>query len=374
MTLAIHTIKPSQNKSWHVRPYRPEDKPSLLRLSAFHYGEKELATEAYFDWLYSGSPGGCPFVVVAEALESGEIIGFLWHVPFRATVDGVSGTGQLGCNGLVHPDYRRQGIYQVFHKLVFEELQDSLFIYGFPKPIAVQPLKKSNIFQVGAIPLLVRPLNIARLTQSRLSSWPVQLAVNAGWRVAGATLWRPQSSVSQMTKVQITHQESFDESFDHFWARVVNKYDIMLYRDRAFLTWRFCRASFRHYHILAARSGSELVGYAVLRYLDLEGVRTGLIMDFLVEPGSRGEQAGLQLAQESIGWFQSTQADLAGCLMLPHSQEYAILRRAGYVECPERFAPQAFRLTTISLSPQVSNDVLAQRNRWFVTMANHDAV
>jgi GNAT superfamily N-acetyltransferase len=157
-------------------------------------------------------------------------------------------------------------------------------------------------------------------------------------------------------------------------VRVADKYDIIVKRDRTFLTWRFCNLSFRSYYILTARASGELVGYAVLRCTEIEEVRTGLIMDLLVEPSERGEEAGLLLVEKATRWFREAGMALAGSLMLRHTQEYEILHRAGYVDCPERFAPQAFRLTTTSLSPRVPNEFLAQADRWFVTMANHDAV
>lgn len=361
-------------KSWQARWYRDEDKPSLLRLSAFHYGNKEVAKEAYFDWLYGGSPAGRPLVTVAEARQSNEIIGFLWHVPFHVSLRGTSGLCHLGCNGLVHPEYRRQGIYVAFHDLVFRDVEDSLFIYGFPKPIAVYPLRKVGIFPVSSIPLLVRPLDMGLLVQKRLSNPASRWIVNIGWWVAGSTIWRPRRSLSQKGGLCVSSESGFDESFDHFWERVADKYDIIIRRDRTFLTWRFCNLSFRSYRILAARAGGELVGYAVLRCTEIEGVRIGLIMDLLVEPSPRGESAGLLLVEEATRRFQEARMALAGCLMLRHTQEYGILRRADYLECPEPFAPQAFRLTTISLSPHVSNEFLAQTERWFMTMANHDAV
>jgi hypothetical protein len=66
--------------------------------------------------------------------------------------------------------------------------------------------------------------------------------------------------------------------------------------------------------------------------------------------------------------------ELAGCLMLQHTQEYTVLRRAGYIEAPDRFAPQPFRLALESLSPRLPKELVAQTDHWFITMANHDAV
>jgi hypothetical protein len=202
----------------------------------------------------------------------------------------------------------------------------------------------------------------------------MRLAVEIGWKVAGNTIWRPTRALAEPWGIQLSQPTSFDEAFDQFWERVADKYDIIIKRDRAFLTWRFCNTSFRTYEILAAKVGGELVGYAVLRSTEIEGVATGLITDLLVEQSDRGEAAGLLLAQQATTRFEEAGMSLAGCLMLPHTHEFAILRQSGFVKAPERFSPQTFQLNAKSLSPELSQESLAQSSRWFVTMANHDAV
>lgn len=265
-------------------------------------------------------------------------------------------------------------MFTAVHDLVFKCLEDSLFKYGFPKPIAIGPLGKMGHFPISRMPLLVRPLDIACLTRARIDNLVVRLAVNVGWTVAGATMWRAHHSNGQHLGVRLSEESSFDESFDYFWNRVAKKYDIIIPRDRAFLNWRFCNLSFRTYSILSARVDGDLAGYAVLRCVDMEGVPAGLIMDLLVEPGRRGDESGLLLVEEATRRFREARMAIAGCFVLPHTQEYALLRRAGYVECPERFEPQPFRLAMTPLSPRAPREILAQADRWFMTMANHDAV
>ena len=357
-----------------ARLVRDDDKWSILRLSALHYGDKEQAKEGFFDWLYGGTPAGRPIVAVAEALASGEIVGFTWHLPFQVSLQGVEALCLMGCNALVHPDFRLKGIYLTLREMTFERVEDQLFTYGFPKPAAIYPHGKAGMNRVTRIPLMVMPLDMHALAKSRISNSIVGLAMDVGWRVASRTILRPHRPSSGSYGIRISEHTTFDTSFDHFWEKVAGKYPIIIKRDRAFLNWRFCRLSFRSYQILSARAGSEMLGYAVLRCADISRVRTGLIMDLLVEESSRGEAAGLQLLAEAKGWFQRNGAALAGCLMLPHTQESTILQQAGFVNCPERFAPQTFALSAKSLSPHVTNEFLLESKNWFITSANHDAV
>jgi GNAT superfamily N-acetyltransferase len=371
MSRGVEAIK---TQTWTLGLYQEADKTGILALNELQYGKGELTQEDHFDWLHSGNPAGQAIVPVAKDAATGQVVGFHLCVPLRLTFSGVPGLCYLGVNILVHPDYRRQGIFSAILYLSFERCikRGALFFYSIANPISVQGARKLG-FADAEIPLLVRPLDVSFLAQARSFNPVLRWMADVGWRIAGTTIWRPERPDSR-EGLQVSEETCFDESFDHFWQRVATKYDIALIRDRAFLTWRFCEAPLRHYQILTARQGGELVGYAVLRCTEIRGVQSGLIVDLLVEPGERGDVAGLLLVEEATRRFQEAQMTLAGCLMLAHAQEYTILRRAGYVRCPEQLAPQTFWLVAKSISPRISENFLNQIDRWFVTMANHDAV
>ena len=368
------TKETSAKETWRVRRFRDEDKASLLKLSHDHYGDKEQGTPDYFNWLYSETPAGRPYVMVAEEIKTGDIIGFLWHIPLAVNVNDQMDICYQGCNGLVRSDYRRQGIYEAIHQVVHQNKEDRLFIHGFPKPIAGKALEKMGHVIVTQVPLLTRPLQIGRLAEARKYHPWLRLALQVGWKIAGHTLFRPQAIPADRWGFQLASESEFDESFDHFWQRISGKYEIMVVRDRRFLNWRFRQPGFRPYAILTARQEGELVGYAVTREASLEGIETGLIMDFLVEPGERGDRAGLALVQLATSQFAAAGLMMAGSLLLPHTQEYGLLRRSGYVAAPARFAPQLICLSVYALAPRTSNQYLDHTDRWFISMANHDAV
>jgi hypothetical protein len=280
----------------------------------------------------------------------------------------------MGCNALVHPGSRLKGVYLALREITFEQIREQRFTYGFPKPSAIYPHGKAGVLPVTRLPPLVLPLDMSALTKTRFSNPLLRLGLDLGWRAARISVLRPRRSSSERYHLQISEHNYFDERFDYFWEKVADKYPIIVKRDRAFLNWRFCTPSFRSYHVLSAQVGNEIVGYAVLRCADIGGVKAGLIIDLLVEGGARGEAAGIRLLEETRHWFSASGMALAGCLMLPHTQEYKVLRRAGYVECPERFTPQTFTLAAKSFSPQLTSEFLGDSKNWFITSANHDAV
>jgi GNAT superfamily N-acetyltransferase len=370
----VETIRPVETETWRVRLYREEDRPSLLRLAALHYTGKEPGNPEYIDWLYSDAPAGRPTVIVGEDIKSGEIVGYIWNLPYRMKVGAEVYRCNMCCNGLVHPDFRRSAIYATILKTAVKASEEGITLYGFPKQVALFRLQGAGFKSVMPVPLLIRPLDIGRLVQKRLTNPLVRLGVDLGWRVVGNTVLRQRGGNIDRWNVKITDVDRFDEGFDNFWSRVADKYEVAVTRDRTFLNWRFRGASFRPYPTIVARADGEIVGYAVLRCTEVEGIRSGMIADFMVEPGERGDAAGLALVKEATRRLKAMGMYLAGSLMLPHTQEYRILRQAGYVEAPNRVAPQKFRIMATQFLEGAYKGGTPPGDRWFVTMADHDAI
>jgi GNAT superfamily N-acetyltransferase len=367
--LKAATAEPSD---YLIRWYQPEDKAGILRLNALQGGVSELAEGDYFDWLYERNPAGKPVLSVATEQASGRIVGFIWYIPMHWRYFGTSVLAFLGANALVHPDYRHRGIYSSLQAMTVEECieRGAALLYAFGRPTSIKPAEALG-FETIHMPLLAKPFDMEQLAQARGFGPALQVALNLGWRLAEATIFRPQSARGSVT---LRWEAGFDESFDQLWERVADKYPTAVIRDRVFLTWRFCSVPFRQYEILTARDGSELIGYAVLRCAEIQGVRTGLVMDLLVEPTARGDEVGLLLLTAATRRFREAGMWMATSLMLDHTQEYALLRRAGYVPCQRWLASRSYLLVVRGCSPQVVPGQMAgQIHDWFVTLINHDA-
>lgn len=369
--------------------YQPADKPDIVRLNAWQYGESALAKGEYFDWYYEDNPTGRPVLPVARDAADGKLIGFLWYIPVRVRYFGSLALAFLGANALVHPDYRQRSIYVTLQAMGVEECirRGATLLYAFGGPASIEGAKAVG-FEAINMPLLVKPFDMNQLARARRFGPAQRVALSLGWRLAEATVWRSQSakgSVLSPSKGNVTlHWEAgFDESFYRFWQQVADKYPIAVVRDRVFLTWRFRSIPFRQYQILAARAcpersrrdGTELIGYALLRCAEIQGVRAGLIMDLLVEPTARGEKAGLLLLAAATRRFREAGMWMAASLMLEHTQEYTCLRRAGYIPCPLWLAPRPYLLAIRGCSAQAPlGQMASQSHHWFVTMANHDGL
>ena len=122
-----------------------------------------------------------------------------------------------------------------------------------------------------------------------------------------------------------------------------------------------------------------MVGYALLRCAEIQGVRAGLIMDLLVEPTPRGEEAGLLLLETATRRFREAGMWMAASLMLGHTQECALLRRAGYVPCPRWLAPRPFCWLSGDAQPRLLSGrwrarSIAGLSLWPITMGASGSV
>jgi hypothetical protein len=285
----------------------------------------------------------------------------------------------LGFDIVVAKAYRRQGIHTT---LVAQSEEDTRkagyrFVSVFPNQKSMPQLVRSDKHHlVSQVPLIIRPLDVRKLTEKYVGSRPLRWGVNLGWDVGSRTLWRERHAPNGRghPSLSIVEDNELDESYDRFWDQVKTKYDVFLVRDRAFLQWRFVDIPTREYQILSARQDSRIWGYVVLRQADIRGTMSGLIADFLVLPGEQGDRAGHQLLNEAMRRFKHAKLALTGGLMLPHTQEYAIMRRAGYLRAPDRFAPQPFHLFVRPYIDDPPLDMLTRPESWYVSIADHDAV
>ncbi len=202
----------------------------------------------------------------------------------------------------------------------------------------------------------------------------LQLLAGWGGKITTPLFFKAAPPPRQPTELTVTWLDRFDDRFDNLWQRVQDKYKIMVVRDQAFLTWRFASVSERNYKILAATANGQLVGYAVLRCTDeIRDIPVGLIMDFLLEPGQRGNFAGQLLMTKAWHYFREQRVWLAGGLAFPHTAEYQIMHKAGYRPTPAKYAPRFFRVAFNCFDADLPSTTQVSPDHWFLTIADYEA-
>jgi GNAT superfamily N-acetyltransferase len=362
--------------SWDITLYSKEDLPYILTSNQEEYGNSDLANRSYFDWLVDKNPNGPPIFVVAREMDTRRVIGWVLYAPFQILWKGDVKKVLIGFNLMVRREYRRHGISIEIIRFAVAEAKKKgyLFMAALGNAKSTSAHRKMGDPVVSTIPMVIRPLDMAAITKVLINNPLLQLLFQGGWWIAGPTIYREKHPGLKNSPIVVNEVNDIGSEFDTFCEKVKRKYDLFLARDRNFLNWRFCEMPLRSYRILTACRNDEILGYIITRIAEVRGIQCGLISDFMVIPGKEGDTAGLMLMNAANQNFREAQAQLGGGLMMPHTQEYHIMRRAGYLHGPDSIAPLSISLILRPLLDEIPIADIIRPGSWFISNADHDAV
>lgn len=371
---------------YRLAEYEPSDFPSLAELLRLEYPDPDLAHPDYFRWQSREGPAGEAIVSVARsAAAPARVIGLYSVLPLRVKLGAEIALGSVLLNAVVHPEYRGRGVLVALAEHAFARCagRGIRFSFGFPNPNSRHAhVARLAAPDMGTVPLLVRPLDLRALLAGRGVAEPLARLGDLGHRLVFAP-WLPREERSPAATpgaapgdgIRLREVASPGAPFDRFWESVKERREQLVVRDAAFLRWRFATVPVRAYRLLAAETeGGEVLGYAAVRSTEIAGVPCGLIVDFLVRPTREGRAAGHRLLAEITRRFRRERRHLAGCLMLPGTEESRLLARHGYLRCPRRFQSQPFPVILRTHPPGDRGGPRRDLARWFFTMGDFDAV
>ena len=360
-----------------VDMYQPGDEEEILTLNRLEYGPTNVMVNPEdFHWRYAENPAGQTRITVVKDDATGHMGGFTWTIPLRMRLFRQDQVGVLTANLLIHPDYRNTMAYVklISHRVRMLRQEKIPFRYSFPVESLFARMGSAIGMSSFLIPLFIRPLDMRALVQARFEQRWIQLLGGWAGQLVAPLVFHGHDHREVMEGMRLEWLDAFDERFDDLWMRVRDKYPIMLIRDRAYLSWRFAPVSNRRYRVLAALQKGELLGYVVVRCTDeIRGIPIGLIMDFLLEPGKRGELAGDLLLEKVWRYFQEEKVAMGGGLALPHTVECEVMERSGYRRCPDRFSPRLFRVAFNCYAPTLPATDQIRPTDWFLTIADYEA-
>ena len=269
-----------------VAPCRRQDIPALLEFIGTHFPTSPLkADQGFFDWRFGKNPAGSALESTYLVLWSNdEIVGQLatiadhiwcgdrWHdaiwiVDLMLRSDHRSGDGALmlfRAVGDLRPVVLATGVSPHLTRL-YRAL-------GW---------RRKSIGRVCFAPL--RPSAIVRRSLSgrsrRIFDLPaVARTVDslASLSFAFRRLVRGRSS-----RVVVSATAGLHFDVDALQSRALRTFQVTSFRGPSYLEWKFTDRPFGELTFLAARSGSTVTGYLVIKWMERDGIPWGEVADYL---------------------------------------------------------------------------------------------
>lgn len=351
--------------NWHIRPYRHGDEKQILKLRRTVFGDLDPVRLKEFTWRWQFQNNPCGKAICFLAESNGKIVGQYVTIPTRFSIHGKETLFAFSCDTMIHPDFRRQGMFSALASELYDSLKTHPTIslaWGFPNDRSLPGFTgKLGWRMLPNIPLMVMPIrpigmmfNALPLFNRLIKSPPASIAKDVAF--------------SFSTKIRTLHMESiehFDETFDALWQKHSTTAPIMQVRDSRYLQWRYLSVPDFCYRPFAVRRDGLLLGYFVIRMMSLKGQTFGVLVDLFPLESFSVLDGIFSFAKRFV---KAHGGDFLTCL-LPREQT-GILKKLGFRRVPEIMNPKTWRLGYRRAGDTPSGSL----DYWHVTYGDTDVV
>ena len=353
-----------KGRSWIVREY-DLNSPGVL-LAEFNRNFNLDKKDKFWEWKYLNNPNGKAVIFVADA--GGKIAGSYAIIPYYLKVGEKVYYASEGADAFTSPLFRKQGIFAV---LGMEIIKHSKKLgmdlnFSFPIPAAMSGHRNAGCIEVGAFYTYFFRTGYGYLFKRILGdgvlSFLAGRAVSAAFRaLAGLT-----GKSAGTGNIEVSVCRRFTGEHYSLWDRVSRDFTVIVRRDEKYMNWRFINNPDEVYTVLDCRIKGELAGYAILKFKDEAGVKTGCIADFLVSPGLGAEAPFIAGIVEHIRKSGAEKAI------------YSLFGGAIYSKCFEAagFKKIDSELTAVVYETEkqsIFDEYLKDTSGWYFTLGDSDA-
>jgi len=308
MVSTSQTPVPEQPVEFTVREYRPGDEHSILpafnRVFSAIDRTFEPRTMEEWRWRYQQNPAGWRILIAITP--EGEVVAQQAGLPVRVVHRGEAHVWNQVVDSFADPRHLRSlkhvnlflACAQPFNQLYGGLPPKALYMYGMPVRRAYRIGQKFLGYQV------LREQLVLEVD-----------AAQAGRAAAGGV------AVEEVTR--------FPEAMAELFERARAPFASIAVRDAAFLNWRFAdRPGHRYRMALARTPAGRLAGYSVAALGDFDLQRSGLLVDWLVDPAY--PEAGRALRAWLAEWARGAGIERIRALFPETCADFAVFQEEGY--------------------------------------------
>jgi GNAT superfamily N-acetyltransferase len=354
-----------ETETWVVRDGDEKDLEGILSLRKIVFGdlEKDKLDPRFWRWEFVENPDGKAFIYIVEIGD--KIVGHFADIPRRFSVEGETVLGTLSLDLMVHPDFWRKGAFSELGKYAARRVQkeNGLFMTAYPiREQTIKGLKKIGWEEIVELPVLVYPIRFRGIVSRYLRFPGLGFILGGMARIVHLLLFRWKGRNQRLKEVEIDQVHEIDGAFDRFLEKASSFTSVMGIRDRRFLTWRYFKHPTRSYTLYRARKAGEMMGYIVLRKVDLLQFNSAVIVDLLASDGEVLEA----LVGKGIEWSHGEGADLLAFMVPGSHPSCEQLKSLGFLQSLKSFL--------FMIYPHARENELLQPGKWYVTWGDTDVI
>lgn len=231
------------------------------------------------------------------AKDGGRPLGQYASMPVRLWWGGREVRASWGMDVFLRPEARGRGLGALLFTTWSEHVEVALGLGLTPSSYGL--FKKLRYDDVGPVPFFIKVLDPRALVRRRLSGAAGPWLARAGAALlaplggAALALRHPERRVPGSEDVEVGEITAFGAEYDTLWERARGSYAMCVRRDAAYLDWKYARCPHRRYELREARRKGELVGFAVSRHVEHEGLRLGWLLDVFAHADERAARDAL---------------------------------------------------------------------------------
>ncbi len=357
----------SAASSIDIRVNKPSDFPAIMELVKTCYGDKAEPPEW---WRWRHFDPNISHSIIYLAIQGDKVVGMRPMALFPYSLHEKLLIGALFSAVMVHPQFRRQGIFRSLVNACVEEAWrlGADFVNTMPNDLSYPGFINMGWNDPGDRTLLVRPLNLIDAAKRKIK--PVWLGA-----IVGAF---PQIVVKKIepkdteTDVNVREIDLFDSAADTLADSFASKYNgLVLRRDCQWLNWRYSENSWNSYRRLEARTEDfSLKGIAVTNLESRKNIRVG----YLVELIGKARDVRFSLTSAAVRKLRKDGANIVFAVMSNRDSIFD-LKAQGFYSVPKHLSPKKFHMVYLPRPDKAM--CLAPMRRienWYQTLGDWDGI